>query len=163
MASKESLVLKGHQPISPQEGRPRCHSASGTLPWLPRWPQKSQRWTLAWQVNKHGDLVPSPTPIPQVPAAPTLLGGSSFLRMGGGGSSPPPPRKAAQPAVPFSSPCPLPGMPVALEPLTGEAEEDRGGRGEREGRHSPDASPLGRGAKMMVPQRMPEPGVPSPS
>lgn len=77
----------------PQEGRPRCHSASGTLPWLPGWPQKSQRWPLAWQVNKHGDLVHSPTPIPQVPAAPSLLGGSSFLRVGGGGN--PRPQKSS--------------------------------------------------------------------
>lgn len=31
-------------------------SVSGTPPWLPGWPQRSQRVPLAWQINKHGGL-----------------------------------------------------------------------------------------------------------
>lgn len=54
-------------------------------------------------------------------------------------------------------PCPLPGMPAALEPAHWGSLEDQGEKGRRgEGRPSlgPGASSLQGGAERMVPQRM---------
>lgn len=102
-------------PPLPEEGRPDVILRLGHTALAARVvrPRRSQRGP--WHDRKISAVVSvsSPAPIPQVPAAPTLLGRFLFSQNGRMGKSPA--QKGSSPVVPFSCPCPLPKMPVALE------------------------------------------------
>lgn len=106
------------------------HSASGTLPRLPAWPQKSQRGPLAWQVNKHSDPILLPLPNSLGPCSSHTAREVPLFSEWEFGEAPAQKGRIAYCALPgahteHGHPCPLPGMPVALNLLTGKLRGSR--------------------------------------
>lgn len=136
LASKErpSLQVTRSAPAHP----------SGTLPWLPGWPQKSQKGPLVWQINKRGDPIPLPFPNSPGPCSSHTAREVRLFSEWEFGEAPAQKDRIACCALPgahtaHSHPCPLPGMPVALEPAHWRSLEDQGEKGRRGGQAQPGA------------------------